>query len=287
MGCSRFREKSPRRYARAAFTFWISSSLKPARSSPRMRRQKPRATINRSAARVCRSSNLASALLSLSAASAIVGAALLTVVTTCPRPSLPTPGPQPVPTDGSASHLIDDLDYQTVDTAVVARKLPKQGRCNVVINVVRIQVICQIERVHTEPNFPLRRPAYERQAQRKLAIDSCVQGEERGEAQAVWRAHIILQDIHRRIRQPRVHVDHRTQGQFPWKIYNPPTHNPVGHIGGEHACHIRADDRLLKGHKGIREGVQVASGAAPDVGNIQIGVLERSSVDGGFDTAVA
>src|SRR5467141_3383174 len=218
MGCSRFREKSSPRYARAAFTFWISSSLKPARSSPRMRRQKPRATINRSAARACRSSNLASALLSLSAASVIVGAALLTDVTTCPRPFLPTPGPQPVPTDGSASHLIDDLDYQTVDTAVVAGKLPEQGRCNVVINVVRIQVICQIERVHTEPNFPLRRPAYQWQAQRKLAIDSCIQGEERGEAQAVWRAHIILQDVHVRIRQPRVHVDHRTQGQFPWKI---------------------------------------------------------------------
>src|SRR6266478_7705881 len=138
-----------------------------------MRRQKPRVAINRSAARACRSSNLASALFSLSAASAIVGAALLTDVTICPRPFLPTP--QPVLNDGSASHLIDDLDYQTVDTAVVARKLPKQGRCNVVINVVRIQVIRKIERVHTEPNFPLRRPAYQWQAQRKLAIDSCIQ----------------------------------------------------------------------------------------------------------------
>src|SRR5467141_5045375 len=181
-----------------------------------MRRQKPRITMSRSTARVCRSSNLASTLLSLSAASAIVGAALLTDVTTCPRPFLPTP--QPVLNDCSASHLIDDLDYQTVDAAVVARKLPKQGRCNVVINVVRIQVICHIERVHTETNFPLCRPAYQWQPQRKLAINSCVQGEERGEAQAVWRAHIILQDIHIRIRQPRVHVDHRTQGQFPWKI---------------------------------------------------------------------
>src|SRR5258705_5923373 len=101
-----------------------------------MRRQKPRATINRSAARACRSSNLASALLSLSAASVIVGAALLTDVTTCPRPFLPTP--QPVPTDGSASHLIDDLDYQTVDTAVVARKLPKQQGSHAFLKIFRV-----------------------------------------------------------------------------------------------------------------------------------------------------
>src|SRR5258706_11584981 len=101
-----------------------------------MRRQKPRITMSRSAARACRSSNLASALFSLSAASAIVGAALLTDVTTCPRPFLPTP--QPVPTDGSASHLIDDLDYQTVDAAVLAPQMPKQGRCKVVLKVVRV-----------------------------------------------------------------------------------------------------------------------------------------------------
>src|SRR5258705_7002119 len=100
-----------------------------------MRRQKPRITMSRSAARVCRSSNLASALFSLSAASAIVGAALLTDVTTFLCPFLPTPGSPPVPTDGSASHLIDDLDYQTVDTAVLARQIAQHGGGNVFLKV--------------------------------------------------------------------------------------------------------------------------------------------------------
>jgi hypothetical protein len=54
---------------------------------------------------------------------------------------------------------IDDFDHKAVDTAVVAHKLPKQGRCNLVINVVWILVIGQIERVHTKPKFPLRRAA--------------------------------------------------------------------------------------------------------------------------------
>jgi len=75
------------------------------------------------------------------AASAIVGAALLTDVTNLSAPFLAYAWLPALSTDGSASHLIDDLDYQTVDTAVVARKLPKQGPMQRCINVVRIQVI--------------------------------------------------------------------------------------------------------------------------------------------------
>ena len=66
---------------------------------------------------------------------------------------------------------IDDFDHQAVDSPVEARKLPKQGRCNVVINVMWIQVIRKIERVHTEPKLSLRRAADERHDQRKLAIN--------------------------------------------------------------------------------------------------------------------
>src|SRR5580692_10089511 len=75
------------------------------------------------------------------------------------------------------SPSIHDVDYQPVNTLVEARESPEKGRCDVVINVVRILTARQIERIHTEANFSLRRVLHERQVQRKFAINPRVERE--------------------------------------------------------------------------------------------------------------
>src|SRR5260370_24827328 len=107
----------------------------------------------------------------------------------------------------------------------------------------------------------------------KIPINVGMGGEESREARAIRQSYIILKHIHVGVGKAGVQVKNRTYRQRPREVEHSPTDHAIGHVRRQNTRDIRTNYRLLEGKKNVGYGIQITAGPAPDVGNIQVGIL--------------
>src|SRR3974377_1530464 len=95
--------------------------------------------------------------------------------------------------------LVHYIDHETVDAVLEADKMPKVRRCNGVVHRQWIRVICEVDRIDPEAQFPILVTAEQRQLE--LAVHLQVEREEGRKTLGIGPAHVVLKIIDVRVRQ--------------------------------------------------------------------------------------
>src|SRR6266481_53830 len=109
--------------------------------------------------------------------------------------------------------------------------------------------------------------------QMNISIYLRICGKESWKARTIRQTRIILKHVNVRVGIAGVHVNNRTDRQRPREVEHAPTDHALRHIRRQNARNVGSNHRLLEGKEDARYGVQVTAGPAPDVGNIQVGIL--------------
>src|SRR5260370_42356235 len=139
---------------------------------------------------------------------------------------------------------------------------------------MKIAVVREIDRIQADANLVPAPALQERQVQMKIPINLRICGKESREARAIRQSYIILKRIHVGVGKAGVQVNNRTYRQRPREVEHSPTDHAIGHVRRQNARDVRTNHRLLEGKENAGYGIQVAAGSAPDVGNIQVGILK-------------
>ena len=108
-------------------------------------------------------------------------------------------------------------------------KMPIIGRCHVVVDVQWIQVVGHVVNAEGSLQGMVFHPGQEGNA--KLFGEFKIKRHESGKTQAVGLAHVVLQGIDRRIREPCMNVQHRAGGDFPRQLDVTPCDKSIRNIG--------------------------------------------------------
>src|SRR5690349_18385719 len=106
-------------------------------------------------------------------------------------------------------------------------KLPKVTRGDIVVDVARIGVICDVYGIKPNPELAILHPANRCERKLKLPVYLDVQGEEGREPSTVGLANVVLEHIHVGIGKSGMQVNDRAEGQLPGQLKNARTDQSV------------------------------------------------------------
>src|SRR5579863_3694184 len=167
---------------------------------------------------------------------------------------------------------VAETKNEAIHAALKTGELAKGRRSVVVVHVMKIAVICEIDRIEAYPHFVPAPMFRERQMHMKVSVNLCVERKERGKALAIRQPCVILQHVNVGVWKAGVNVDDGTHGQRPRKMERSPADHSIRDVREEDARNIGANDGLLEWKENVGHGIQIAAGPAPNVGNIQVRV---------------
>src|SRR6266403_1957040 len=121
----------------------------------------------------------------------------------------------------------------------------------------------------------------------KISISLRIEGKESREARAIRHPGVILKHIDIGIGKACVDVNNWTYRQRPWEVKHSPADHAMGHIRRQDAGNIRANHGLLEWKGNVGHGIQVTARPAPNVGDIQVSVMNRLKMERGLELVVA
>src|ERR1700730_17619098 len=130
----------------------------------------------------------------------------------------------------AATVLVNEIDYGTFVAIEEADKLAEIRRSDVVKDGVEVAVIGYVERIDPEPDVMDLATPVSKQRQAELAVEFHVQRKIFREALSVGRAHILLLNINRRIREAGVNVDERAERELPRQGEDSPANDAIRNV---------------------------------------------------------
>src|SRR6266849_995850 len=162
----------------------------------------------------------------------------------------------------------------------------KEWRSFVVVNVVKIAMVREIDRIQADANLVPAPALHERQVQMKISISLRIKGKESREARAIRHPCVILEHIDVGVRKACVNVNNRTHRQRPWEVEHSPADHAIGHIRRQDARNIRANHGLLEWKENVGYGIKITARPAPNVRDIQVSVMNRLKMQRGLELVV-
>src|SRR6267143_7047632 len=181
---------------------------------------------------------------------------------------------------------ISEAKNETIHAALETSEPAKEWRGYVAVHLSKISVVREIDRIQPHANLVPAPVLHERQAQMKISINLRIDGKESWEARAIRQPYVVLEHVDVGIGKARVHVYNRAHGQQPRKAEHSPTDHAMGHIRRQNAPDIGANHRLLEGKENVGYGIQVTARPAPNVGDIQVRVMNRLKMERGLELVV-
>src|SRR6266481_1382241 len=155
---------------------------------------------------------------------------------------------------------------------------------DVVIDLAEISVIGEIEYVEAETDLARTEVKPGRDA--KVPVDLGIEGKKHWKSLGVGQPNVILTLIYFGIRIARVYVHDRAEHQIERNMEGAPSDHAVRHIRRANTVGVGPDHRLLERNEDVPERVQISPGPAPDVGDIQVAILNGMEPQGCFRLAV-
>ena len=107
---------------------------------------------------------------------------------------------------------VAETKNEAIHAALKTYELAQERRSIVVVNVMKIAMICEIDRIEAYPHFVPAPMFRERQVQMKVSVNLCVERKERGKALAIRQSGVILQHVHVGVWKTGMNVDDGTHG---------------------------------------------------------------------------
>src|SRR6266481_297690 len=181
---------------------------------------------------------------------------------------------------------ICETQNEAIHAALKAGELAKKRRTHVVVHVVKIAVVREIDGIEAHTNFVFAPALQEGQVQMKISVNLRIDGKESREAGAIWHACVVLQHIDVGVGKAGVDVNNRAHRQRPREMEHSPAHHAMGNVRRQDPGRIRANHGLLKWKENVGYGIQIAARPAPNVRDIEVGVVNRLKMKRGFDLVV-
>jgi hypothetical protein len=105
---------------------------------------------------------------------------------------------------------VAETKNEAVHAALKTGELAKERRSLVVVHVMKIAMICEIDRIESYPHFVPASMFRERQMQMKVSVNLRVERKERGKSLAIRQSCVILQHVHVGVPKAGVNVNDGT-----------------------------------------------------------------------------